>query len=182
MEVKERVERIKAYFVTLSVTEEAICVVTHFPNEWHMADTKLLRDRFKCEIADKDGCVFFMTELENGFDTAFDCVDFIINMNREIIEKQTLLKAKAKELSELFAKEPLDRLKTLYFAFDDSSLKKRGGKKAAKKETVVPVPEPVAETEEVVPESTFPEEAEENNEPDEEVSSLLATAMKMTGE
>lgn len=171
MEVKERVERIKPYFVTLSVSDGAICVVTRFPETWWLSDPQPLRDQFHCEMVAKDGCVFFMTELENGFDTAFDCVDYIVDTNNAILEKKALLETKANELTELFVKEPLEKLKTLYFAFSEEEPgKKPRAKKSTKKEPIVE--KPIVEK---------PVVKEETQKPVEEpaVSSLLSKAMEL---
>ena len=172
MEVKERVERIKDYFVTLSVSDGAVCVVTRFPDSWWLSDPQPLRDQFKCEMVTRDGCVFFMTELENGFDTVFDCVDYIVDTNNAILEKKALLEAKANELTELFVKEPLEKLKTLYFAFSEEEPgKKPRAKKSTKKELVVE--KPVVEKL-VVKEETVQKPVEEPA-----VSSLLSKAMEL---
>lgn len=178
MEVKERVEKIKTYFVTLSVTEDAICVITRFPESWWMSDPKPLREQFKCEIAVQNGCTFFMTELENGFDTVFNCIDYIVDTNNAILEKKALLETKAKELTDLFVKESLERLKTLYFAFADPP-KGKGGRKNVKKE-VVQIPEEVLKTPEPTVEKSVVEEPIEENNEDDEVSSVLAAAMELT--
>lgn len=171
MEVKERVEKIKPYFGTLSISDGAICVVTRFPESWWLSDPQPLRDQFKCEMVCKDGCVFFMTELENGFDAVFDCVEYIIDTNNAILEKKALLEAKASELTELFVKEPLEKLKTLYFAFDET-IKKPRPKKATKKEPVV--------VEKVVPQEEIVQDEPVVQEQPEEVSSLLSKAMELT--
>ena len=169
MDVKDRVEKLKPYFGTLSISDGAICVVTRFPETWWLSDPQPLRDQFKCEMVTRDGCVFFMTELENGFDTVFDCIDYIIDTNNAILEKKALLEAKANELTELFVKEPLEKLKTLYFAFDETTAKKTRPKKTTKKEPVVPVV-----VEKVTPKKEEPQVQEE------EVSSLLSKAMELT--
>lgn len=54
-----------------------------------------------------------------SFDDVFDLIENTIEMNLNAIAKIELLNAKFEELKNIFATESLDKLKTLYFAFEN---------------------------------------------------------------
>lgn len=155
MELKDRIESIKQYFVTCNIGEGAVCVVVKFPKGWVIPETNVLMETYKTVAQPKNGVYFFMTEIVNGEGTVFSAIENVIQSNKELESKRELLKAKAQELTELFTNEPLDKLKTLTFVFDTKSGKVR---KATKVKT----------TPEVVKEEKYPhvvtvDEVEENN-------------------
>lgn len=132
MSFSEKIKNLGEYFVTSSIAEGALCVVTKFPSEWIMPDEKVLKEQYKIESETVDGLVYFMTEIDNGEDNIFSAIDNIIQSNRELEDKKKLLYTKVNELKEIFATEPLEKLQTLAFVFDK---KFKGLKKKTKIET-----------------------------------------------
>ena len=85
-------------------------------------------------------------------DEIFDLIEETIDMNLSAIERLGLFNQKMEELKELFANEPLSKLKTLSFHFEEEKPKRN------KKKKVVKLEEPIVE-EEMKSEITY-----ENNE------------------
>lgn len=54
----------------------------------------------------------------DGYDVVFNCASEVINVNREMEEKQRLFQQKVKELEKLFHEQSLDKLKELTFEDD----------------------------------------------------------------
>lgn len=118
--LNDRINKIKDYFVSFNVVSEenASYILVKFPNKWTIPDKNSLKDAFKTEYAvSADGSVFFATELENGTDCLFDCVDYVIDFNKNVEERKALFSEKVAELSRIFAEEDLEQLKTLEFVF-----------------------------------------------------------------
>ena len=187
MDVNQRIDKIKSFFITLNVSDGAICIVTKLPSKWEMPDKQYLIDEYKCQIAQQNGATFFMTEIENGFDTVFDCIDHIIILNKAIEEKAALLETKLKELKDLFVNESLDKLKTLQFVFVEAGKKKnskstmvlaRVNKDEAKKE--------VADEQELQEDNNEQFQGREEDivveEDNSTLSSIMSTALQMAGE
>lgn len=72
------------------------------------------------------------------FDDVFDLIEETIEMNLSAIAKIELLNEKFNELKTIFATEKLEKLKTLYFAFDEviNKPKRKYNKKKKDKEII----------------------------------------------
>ena len=90
------------------------------PEKWTLFDTNAICEEFGVQITVKENVTYFLCEIEDGFEPVFDAVDFIIAQNKALEEKTELLKEKVEVLRSLFEKEPLEKLKTLHFVFDDT--------------------------------------------------------------
>ena len=119
MDVNERIRNVGKYFAVFNVHDGAVCVGVRFPEKWTLFDAQTICEEFNIQIKTKDNTTFFLCDINDGFDPVFDAVDFIIEQNKSLEEKTTLLKQKVDELRTLFEQESLDRLKTLQFVFDD---------------------------------------------------------------
>lgn len=120
MSIGERIEEIKPYFVTFNVHDGLAYVLVKFPKSWSLFSTADIEKEFDIKIAQKSEGVYFFCEVANGFDDVFDAINYIITNNKSLEEKKYLLQEKVKELSELFLTEPLEKLKTMKFTFDES--------------------------------------------------------------
>lgn len=199
-DINSRINELRNYFVSFNIAEGTIYALVRFPEKWtvpqYIAELKV-----KTAYDNQAKGYYFFTELPNGTDTVFDGIEYVIVLNKTIAERSALLRQKANELTELFASEPIERLRMLKFTFDDEkpvrkpknkpeseksvSLKKnKRGRKSKKAETA----ENEEKTEEVaILEPEIKEEVEINNRPAEETinvegSSLLNFAESMTDE
>ena len=119
MTINERIKNLGEYFVTFNVNEGIAYVLVNFPPKWTLFDAKAIGDEYGINITPREKGVFFLCDAEQGFDCLFDAIDFIIENNLSLEEKTNLLKQKIQELSEIFEREPLDKLKKLQFVFSE---------------------------------------------------------------
>lgn len=122
MDVNSRIKNIGEYFGVFNVNAGAVCVGVVFPDKWTLFDVETICNEFNVQIQVKDGTTFFLCDINDGFDPVFDAVDFIIEQNRALEQKTSLLKTKVEELRSLFETEPLEKLQTLRFVFDEDVL------------------------------------------------------------
>lgn len=120
MNLNDRIERTKPYFVLFNVSaeEDAIYAVARFPENWTVPDRNELKKTFKVELAPMNNGMCFATETKNGAECVFDALDYVIKFNKCVEERKELLIEKANELKHLFATEELEKLKLLTFTFE----------------------------------------------------------------
>lgn len=159
MNLNDRINNTKPYFILFNVSaeEDAIYAVAKFPESWTIPDRTALKSTYKVEIAPMNNGICFATETKNGPECVFDALDYVIKFNKRVEERIELLRAKVSELKELFAKEDLDKLKTLTFVFEEPK-KRRNTKKAATQEAET------TQEQTVEPEQTTVQEVEDTPE------------------
>ena len=152
MNFTDRINKTKPYFRTFNVAAEdgAAYAIMQFPHTWTMPDIQALKANYKTEIVCRDAAVYFVISMEENVDQLFDCIDYVITFNKNVEERKGMLQEKMKELSEIFATEPIERLARLQFTFGDEDVvptKKtsKKGEKAPKKANKAPKVEKVAE-------------------------------------
>lgn len=192
MDISERIENLKPYFVGFNVMaqDDASYVLMRFPGNWALPDENTIKDVYLTEIAPRQEGVYFLTELKNGTEKLFDCVEFVIKYNKNIEERKYLLQAKIKELTKLFASEDLEALKTLTFAMEPVSKDADETTKKPKigKPKKAPAKTKEQEVEEILSEAaseTISEEVpveKKNEEPEGDDNGLMALAKGLTGE
>ena len=181
MALNDRINKIREYIVSFNVVleEGASYLMVRLPDKWAVPDKKALKESFKTEVGTTaDGSYLFATELDNGTDCLFDCVDYVIDFNKNVEARKVLFSKKIEELSKLFAEEDLSTLKRLEFTFPPE---KKETKKAttAKKTKSTAAKKSAPEKEEKVVEVTpKKEEVKKNN----NESGLLSLAKTITGE
>lgn len=182
MNIKERIEKLKGVFVSFNITEGFTYALTKIPSKWILPDTI---EQFQVSTTyDKStGGYYFVTKVDDGVENVFDAIDYVVKLNQSIEEKKQLLQEKANELSELFASEPIERLRTLEFVFKPQKKQVKKGKKNKKTEEIPPSDPVVEETAENIQENTVENEeivqhevVEENN------YSLMDVAQELIGE
>ena len=136
MNINDRIKKIEPYFKSLNMVDGTTVVLVKFPNKWKIFNQEEITETYKVYTGKKENVdgIFFLSEMSNGIDCIFDAIEEVINQNKTFEEKAALLEIKAKELSELFLVEPIEKLRTLEFTF------------SAKKVTRKPKKEPIAET------------------------------------
>lgn len=123
MTTEERIEKLKPYFVSLQIDaqEGAVLLLIKFPvnSGWKLPKIEYTKEKYKTEYAQDQNGIYFATDISNGIDILFDCVEYIIEYNKTIQEKNELFNNKVEELKNIFSKEPLSRLYKLEFMFSD---------------------------------------------------------------
>jgi hypothetical protein len=120
--VFETIKNLQPYFFSLRQIEDNICLDIKLPVNWKFDniitkfnETSLLN--FK--IQDKNENFILLSLVsdisEQGYTKILDCAKEIININKEMEEKENLFQLKIKELQTLFLNESLDKLKDLSF-------------------------------------------------------------------
>lgn len=93
-----------------------------FPSKWSMPKSLIEEGQvvtFESEDADKKGISFVSVFDETSISTTLSKVAKIIKLNKEKEIKERLFKQTIDQLKETFEKTDLDKLKTLYFDFED---------------------------------------------------------------
>jgi hypothetical protein len=145
--VKDRIERIRDYFVAMKVEEledgnQVIFVTVKFPTRWFILDN--IEEKYGVVVErskDEKGVYFVGASLEDGFEPIFDAIDENINVMELAEERTKLLDEKIKELKKVFddADNTVEMLRNLEFSFRKTSAKQgrqaKGKTKAENNET-----------------------------------------------
>ena len=141
MDVKERIKKVEQYFRGMQVQnvegQNIIYVIVQFPPKWIVDDE--IPNKFGVSIAqgnDYQGQYYFCAEMEKGFDTVFDAVEYNITKMLTAQERANLLRQKVQELQELFMDESvnIEALRTLEFTYKTPKTRKKNEKKNAPQE------------------------------------------------
>lgn len=119
MDINERIKEIEPYFKSLNMVDGTTVILVKFPDKWKIFNAEELTETYNVYTGKKENVdgIFFLSETSNGVDCIFDAIGEVINQNKTFEEKAALLEIKAKELSDLFLTEPLEKLRTLEFTF-----------------------------------------------------------------
>lgn len=173
MELQERINKAKPYFVLFNIAENVAYSLIKTPNGWTVPSdlVKVHGVQYKKDTETANGIYFFadLTENTNGIEAIFNAIDYTIEFNLTIEERANIFREKAEILKNLIYTEPIDKLKTLEFTF-----KKMPKKSKTKKTKNIP------KTEEVV--INEPEKTEQVTENDNSVDSMMELAKSMTEE
>lgn len=134
MNIDERIKSISPYFKGLNIVNDATFVLIVFPNAWKVFDSETIKKQFNVFVKREKEGYFFLTETCNGVECLFDAIDYVIKENKAFEEKSALLEVKAKELSDLFVSESIEKLRTLKFIFETKKTSRKV-KNDIKKET-----------------------------------------------
>lgn len=125
MSIQERIKKIESYFCGMQVdnvgNEQIIYVMVHFLNDkWGIIhDTQQKYSVTVGNDYDSNGKLiyYFCGNIEIGFDTIFDAIDYNIDKNETQEKRAILFKEKVLELQSLFEDEeiPLSALKKIEF-------------------------------------------------------------------
>jgi hypothetical protein len=120
--VFETIKNLQPYFFSLRQIEDNICLDIKLPVNWKFDniitkfnETSLLN--FKIQDKNENFVLLSLVSdiSEQGYTKILDCAKEIININKEMEEKENLFQLKIKELQTLFLNESLDKLKDLSF-------------------------------------------------------------------
>lgn len=153
--LQDRINKITEYFRGMEITNNTYIIKVAFKDKWGVFPSEDNRIKV-CKSEDTINEFFYYANfLEVNVDDIFDLIEETIDMNISAEMKINLLTAKIDELKVLFTDEPLERLQTLYFGFQDNNKLQSTKKKYRKKKKVEEVKQDVVETSDII----------ENNEP-----------------
>lgn len=128
----EFIEKYRPYFFSLREDAKYVFLDLAIPINWDLSNIKLIIDVFSgvnFNLQDTDGKVnlvsFYIEINPKNYNTLFECVAQVLKFNKEIEEKDRLLKEKILELESLFNKEPLHKLKEITFISGENEKKPR---------------------------------------------------------
>lgn len=139
MDFNKRIENISAYFGGFNIVDNISILLIKFPQGWSVFDINVIRSKYNVNVSEKPEGLYFLIETKDGVDNLFDAVEYVIGLNKALEEKSILLKEKANELRQIFLTEPLEKLKTLQFTFnEEKSLKSKKNSVKTKKNAEKP--------------------------------------------
>lgn len=184
MTLQEKIDAAKPYLklFNISLEDDAISAVLDLPKGWLVPDDESLRSNYGViKRTGPNNIQYFFTEVNNGYDRLFDCIEYILTTNQEVEKIKDLFKVKAAELKKLFNEKTYDELLGLEFTF--KPVKKPSGKRKPAKpvedKTVVEKLEEISKPEPKKKEIIVDEEPEPA--PPADGNDLLAFAESMTG-
>lgn len=152
--INDRIKNIGEFFAGMQVEnlegKNYIYVIVKLPQRWkiNLEETQL---KFNVQAVPEQsvpGKYYFITEMEVGFDTVFDAIDYNIEKMIILEERSQLFKAKVEELKELFGDEKIsiESLRTLEFKYKVPKIKTKTEKKDIK---ITPMTEEIIEEKEI---------------------------------
>ena len=150
MNINDRIKEIEPYFKSLNMVDGTTVILVKFPDKWKIFNPEDITETYNVYTGKKENVdgVFFLAETSNGVDCIFNAIEDVINQNKTFEEKAALLEEKARELSDLFLVEPLEKLRTLEFTFQTKKSVSRKPKNEVKKEVDVDTTQNIVQKEE----------------------------------
>lgn len=129
------IEKIKALgdkFIESNIAEGYIYMLIKLPPNWSISNK--IKDEYKVKIVPEENKrgLYFVTEIDNGFDAIFDAINFVIKYNEQLEKRIEMLNKKISELKELFSTLEIEELETFEFKYkrkEDKPLKRKYVKK-----------------------------------------------------
>ena len=152
MTLQERIKKNEVYFRGMEIVNNTAIIKVLYGEKWGAYPSPDERIKVAKSEEVPNEWFYYSDYTYTVIDEIFDLIEETIDMNLSAIERLGLFNQKMEELKELFANEPLSKLKTLTFHFEEEKPKRN------KKKKVVKLEEPIVE-EEMKSEITY-----ENNE------------------
>ena len=161
--LQDRINKISEYFRGMEITNNTYIVRVSFKDRWGVfpSEEKGIKVCKSEEVANE--FFYYANYITASIDDVFDLIEETISMNIDAEMKINLLSVKMDELKMLFSSESLEKLQTLYFAFNEVSkpLTPKKRKKRKKNDETVTEEQPCVEQQEIVVENEL--ELIENN-------------------
>jgi hypothetical protein len=141
MTLQERIKKNEVYFRGMEIVNNTAIIKVLYGEKWGAYPSP--DEKIKVAKSDEvpNEWFYYSDYTYTVIDEIFDLIEETIDMNLSAIERLGLFNQKMEELKELFANEPLSKLKTLTFHFEEEKPKRN------KKKKVVKVEEPIVEEE-----------------------------------
>jgi len=120
-ELQNRLKSLQPYLVQLRFPEGAPVVDMVFKKGWHVPTSEVIQST-KGDSEEVNYHMFYSIEEGIGLDEILDYIEKVIGLNIEREKKHALLKVKAKELQDLFRKNPLSKLEGMRFQLGGEQL------------------------------------------------------------
>lgn len=117
--LQDRIKNNAEYFRGMEIRNGIVIVKVLYKDRWgaYPSNDEKIKVAKSEELANE---YFYYGDFPDiSFDDVFDLIENTIEMNLNAAAKIELLNTKFEELKNIFASESLDKLKTLYFAFEN---------------------------------------------------------------
>lgn len=119
--IQNRLSELQPYVIGVRFFQGASVVDAIFNKNWHVPQSEIIVSE-KVEEEDGNHYIFLSQDERIGLDEILDYIEQIIGMNIEREKKHELLKVKAKELQDIFRKNPLSSLVNMKFVLGGEKL------------------------------------------------------------
>lgn len=122
--LQNQIEIYSNYFRSIEIIEDALIISVKYPDKWDVYDSEDGQIRAVKSEDFPNVWLYWANKNQVTIEDIFKLIDNTITTNKNAIAKVDLLSEKFNQLKELFASEPLDKLKTLEFTFSKKKKKK----------------------------------------------------------
>ena len=129
--LQDKIQEIQPYFRGIEVKETLFILRVVYPNRWsaYNRDDEIIKVAKSDVNATENEWFYYASVNDIDLTEMFDLVKETVKTNEDMHHKIELMRTKMEELKELFQSEPLDKLQTLYFAFNETPKRKTKRKK-----------------------------------------------------
>jgi hypothetical protein len=129
MTLQERIKKNEAYFKGMEIINNTAIIKVLYGNKWGAYPSQDEKIKVAKSEEVPNEWFYYGEYTYTIIDEIFDLIEETIEMNLSAIERLELFNTKMMELKELFADEPLQKLKTLTFQFNEVKPKKNTKRK-----------------------------------------------------
>ena len=119
--IQIRLDSLQPYVIGLRFQNGMPIVDAVFQDGWHVPQSEQIQSN-RSEDSEVNYHMFYSQDENIGLDEILDYIEKIIGLNVEREKKHALLKVKAKELADIFRKNPLSKLKDMKFILGGEKL------------------------------------------------------------
>lgn len=136
MTLQERIKKNEVYFRGMEIVNSTAIIKVLYGEKWgaYPSPDEKIKVAKSEEVPNE--WFYYSDYTYTVIDEIFDLIEETIDMNLSAIERLGLFNQKMEELKELFANEPLSKLKTLTFHFEEEKSKRNNRKKKKNKEEI----------------------------------------------
>ena len=139
MGLQERIKKNEEYFKGMEIINNTVIIKVVYGDKWGAYPSQDERIKVAKSEETPNEWFYYGDYSYTMIDEIFDLIEETIDMNLSAIERLQLFNQKMEELKDLFSNEPLGKLKTIKFVFEEEKKSKRNNKK--KKTTVIEEPQ-----------------------------------------
>ena len=136
MTLQERIKKNEVYFRGMEIVNNTAIIKVLYGEKWGAYPSQDEKIKVAKSEEVPNEWFYYSDYTYTVIDEIFDLIEETIDMNLSAIERLGLFNQKMEELKELFANEPLPKLKTLTFHFEEEKSKRNNRKKKKNKEEI----------------------------------------------
>lgn len=137
--LQERIKDNALYFRGMEMTNGILIIKVQFEEKWGVYPNQAETIKVAKSTETPNEWYYYGDFEVISFDEIFDLIEDTVIMNINAAKKIELLNQKFEELKNIFATEKLEKLETLYFGFNETTVKKPKKKYNRKKKIEEPV-------------------------------------------